>query len=322
MVNLLELREGERISNCLAIREFDDDHFLLMATRSGIVKKTVLSAYSRPMKGGIIAINLDDEDDLIDVRIVAEDDDVLLCSSQGRTIRFAQSDARSMGRATRGVRGISIPANDAVVGMVVADPAKSLLIVCENGYGKRTIIGPGALDDGEQDIVEGDVEDAGTVAAPAPETDLVDADGGSDDQGAEDEDASALARLTFRRQRRGGKGLRGIKTTQRNGDVVDILAVSDEDEVLMVTAGGKIQRIRACDISQIGRDTQGVRVIRLDEDDTLVSCAAIAGDQIEVADEAADDVATPDASADTDTPASEVESVPDATEDDPNDAQS
>ena len=322
VVNLLELREGERISNCLAIREFDDDHFLLMATRSGIVKKTVLSAYSRPMKGGIIAINLDDEDDLIDVRIVAEDDDVLLCSSQGRTIRFAQSDARSMGRATRGVRGISIPANDAVVGMVVADPAKSLLIVCENGYGKRTIIGPGALDDGEQDIVEGDVADAGTVAAPAPETDLVDADGGSDDQGAEDEDASALARLTFRRQRRGGKGLRGIKTTQRNGDVVDILAVSDEDEVLMVTAGGKIQRIRACDISQIGRDTQGVRVIRLDEDDTLVSCAAIAGDQIEVADEAADDVATPDASADTDTPASEVDSIPDATEDDPNDAQS
>ena len=176
--------------------------------------------------------------------------------------------------------------------MVVADPDKSLLIVCENGYGKRTLIGPGALP--EEDVSAADepsaadaveADEAADEALPTDADTTLDAD--SEDAGDEPADGSDVdvteARLTFRRQRRGGKGLRGIRATRRNGKVVDILAVSDDDEVLMVTAGGKIQRLRACDISQIGRDTQGVRVIRLDEGDTLVSCAAIAGQQIAAA---------------------------------------
>ncbi|MAG95039.1 MAG: DNA gyrase subunit A [Planctomycetaceae bacterium] len=251
LVNLLALQEGEDVATCLAVREFDDERFLIMATRNGTVKKTALSAYSRPKQGGIIAIKLDDDDALIDARIVRSGQDVLLSSASGMGIRFAESDARAMGRNTRGVRGISLSQDDYVVGMVIADEERKLLTVSENGYGKRTAFGSGDL--GSDDEVE---------------------------NGA-DESASLGGNAQYRRQKRGGKGLRDLKTTDRNGRVVDVIAVAENDEILMVTAGGKIQRVRAGDISVIGRNTQGVRVIRLDESDRLVSAARIPAEVME-----------------------------------------
>ncbi len=245
LVNLLQLQEGEGIANCFNVREFPDDKFLIIATRNGLVKKTALSAYGRPMKGGIIAIKLDDDDALIDARIVQDDDDVVLSTKTGMSIRFGHADARGMGRATRGVKGVTLVGDDKVVGMVVAERERFLLTVCEHGYGKRTPFGLGdSADEGADEVSSG---------------------------------------MRYRRQGRGGKGLRDIKTTDRNGQVVDVLSVSEDDEILMITSGGKIQRLRASDISVIGRNTQGVRVIRLDEGDSLVSCALISSGIMEEA---------------------------------------
>ncbi|MBM81764.1 MAG: DNA gyrase subunit A [Planctomycetaceae bacterium] len=272
LVNLLSLDEDEHVANCLNVREFDDQRFLIMATTNGTVKKTELAAYSRPKQGGIIAIKLDDDDALIDVQIVSPDEDVLLATTSGMAIRFSQADARSMGRATRGVRGIRLTKGDAVIGMVVADPEMALLTVCENGYGKRTRFGPGDVGDS--------VDDADAEV-----------DKNTDDTETTEETISSTAQ--YRRQGRGGKGVRDIRTTDRNGKGVDIVAVSEDDHVLMVTAGGKIQRIRAGDISQLGRNTQGVRIIRLDDDDKLVSMARIPA---EVADDE-DEIDSPDAEA-------------------------
>jgi len=272
LVNLLNTEPEERVSNCLAIREFDDDHFLIMATQNGIVKKTVLSAYERPWKSGLIAINLDDGDELIDVRCVGPGDDVVLGTAHGMSIRFSHEDARAMGRATRGVKGISLVKDDRVIGMVVPDVEMSLLTACENGYGKRTPFGPGET--------AGDAEDE-NGDQPAS------GDSADDDDG--DSAPAYSGNMQYRRQRRGGKGLRDIRTTERNGQVIDILAVADDDEVLMITAFGKIQRVRAKDVSQVGRNTQGVRIIRLDENDKLVCLARIPAEiSVEEADESTD----------------------------------
>ena len=248
LVNVIALEDGERISNCFSVREFPDDKFLMIATRKGIVKKTALSAYGRPMKGGIIAIRLDDDDALVDVRILEGDQDVVISTSGGMAIRFNHEDARPMGRATRGVKGINLAEGTEVVGMVVAEIDRTLLTVCEKGYGKRTPFGSGVT-------------------------------AGSED----DESESSSSSASYRRQKRGGKGLRDIKTTDRNGSVVDAMAVADDDEVLIVTAKGKIQRLRAADISTIGRNTQGVRIMKLDDGDTIASCARIASEDIEEA---------------------------------------
>ena len=256
LVNLLNLSDDERVQDCIDVREFDGEHFLLMATQQGIVKKTALSAYSRPMKGGIIAIKLEEDDRLIDVVKVAAGQDVVLSTSTGMTIRFSESDARPMGRNTMGVKGISLSAGDTVVGMVVADESMTLLTVCEHGYGKRTPFGAAELETGTEDDTS---ETAGETA-------------GDDDEASASSNSSGMR---YRRQRRGGKGLRDIKTTDRNGPVIGILAVQDGDDILMMSATGKIQRIRAVDINVIGRNTQGVRVMRLDEDDKLVSVARI-----------------------------------------------
>jgi len=245
LANVITLNEGEGIANCFNVREFPEDKFLMIATRKGIVKKTALSAYGRPMKGGIIAIRLDEDDELIDVRILEGDQDVVLSTSGGMSIRFSHEDARPMGRATRGVKGISLGSDEYVVGMVVAEAERTLLTVCELGYGKRTPFGTG--------VSFGDEEETNA-------------------------DLTVSSSAQYRRQKRGGKGLRDIKTTSRNGKVVDVLSVIDDDEVLMITAMGKIQRLKASDISTIGRNTQGVRVIRLGDGDSLVSCAVIAKD--------------------------------------------
>lgn len=270
LVNLLNLQEGEKVFNCLAVREFDEVRQVVMATRNGTIKKTALSEYSRPKSGGIIAIRLEEGDALIDVVLVSPGEDLLLATANGMAIRFSQEDARSTGRATYGVKGIDLGQGDYVVGMVVADPEMDLLTACENGYGKRTPFGPPELEGVEEN---GDAAETATEPAEPP------AEG---TEGPVDLVGEVLKSSTsFRRQRRGGKGLRNIRTTERNGKVVDIIGVRAEDEVLMVTAGGIIQRIRARDISRIGRNTQGVRIIRPDEGDKLVSLARVPPEEIE-----------------------------------------
>jgi DNA gyrase subunit A len=288
LVNMVQLQEGEKIFNCLAVREFDEVRQLLMATRSGIVKKTPLSAYSRPQKGGIIAIKLDEGDELIDVVIVSPKDDVLLATANGMSIRFAQSDARSMGRNTRGVKGIKLKKGDQVVGMVVAHPEMDLLSVSEKGYGKRTPFGAmeevpeAAIPESEGQGTEPPADEAEPEEElEAPVAEAEEAEG--EEEAAEGDEDALRSNLSYRRQRRGGMGIRSMRTSERNGPVVDVIAVSEEDEVLMVTAGGKIQRVRAREIRQIGRNTQGVTIIRLEEGDSLVSLARVPSEEIKAA---------------------------------------
>ena len=269
LVNLLSLDEGEEVENCIAAREFGDDYFLVMATRNGIVKKTALSEYSRPRTGGLIAIKLKEGDELVDVVIVGPGDDVLLATATGMAIRFPHTKARAMGRAAAGVRGVKLTKGDELVGIVVAKPDMQLLSACEHGYGKRTPFGLGGSVPETDDVSDSDVDDASADAVEA------EADEGDSEEGSE------RSNFSYRSQNRGGKGLRDIRTTARNGRVVDILAVEDGDEVLMVTTGGKIQRLRVTDISVVGRNTQGVRIIRLDDDDALASMARIPGEIIE-----------------------------------------
>lgn len=239
IVNLLRLEEGEQIADCRAVRDFDlPGHFMMMATQDGLVKKTPLEAYSRPKKGGIIAIKLRDGDELVDVVITKPGDEVVLSTANGMSIRFNEADARSMGRNTSGVKGISLGEGDKLVGMVVANPESTLLTACENGFGKRTLFG----------------------ASTASEAETA-------------EDTASTAR--YRTQRRGGKGVRDIKTTKRNGKVIGIVRATDDDEILMMTARGKIQRVRASDINTIGRNTQGVRIMSLDEGDFLAAVVRV-----------------------------------------------
>lgn len=243
IVNLLNLEADEKVAECLAVRDFDQEgYYVVMATRSGLVKKTPLEQYSRPKRGGIIAIKLREGDELVDAAVVGPNDEVILVTAKGMAIRFRESDARPMGRNTSGVKGISLLAGDRVVGMVVADPDASLLTVCENGYGKRTSFGPNAILDGAE---------------------------------AEDSDEEIGSSARYRTQKRGGKGLRDIRTSERNGEVIGIARVTDEDEIFMMTGKGKIQRIKAADISVIGRNTQGVRIMNVDQGDQLVAVVRV-----------------------------------------------
>lgn len=265
IVNLLNLEEGEGIAGCLAVRDFSQEgHFLIMATRNGLVKKTPLDAYGRPKRGGIIAIKLREDDELIDIAIAKTGDEIVLETAQGMAIRFNQADARPMGRNTSGVKGITLQNDDYLVGMVVADPEATLLTVCEYGYGKRTKFG-------RNDAIEGAEE-------------------------AESDEVASGSR--YRTQRRGGKGLRDIKTTERNGRVIGIARVDDDDEVLMMTTRGKIQRTAVREISTIGRNTQGVRIMSLDQGDTVVAVVPVPPEENESPDAnlettAADNDATP-----------------------------
>jgi len=276
IVNLLNLAEGEKIAECLAIRDFNKDgHFLMMVTRKGLIKKSPLEDYSRPKRGGIIAIKLREDDEVVDVVITKPGDEVVLATSKGMAIRFSESDARPMGRNTSGVKGISLLSGDKLVGMVVADPEATMLTVCEKGYGKRTFFGPNAA------VLEG-----------APPADDENGDGGAEvsdtppeasdvAEGAEDEEGDESTSGTrYRTQRRGGKGVRDIKTTARNGNVIGVCRVVDGDEVLMMTARGKIQRIAAKEINTIGRNTQGVRIMSLDDEDSLVAVVPVPLDEL------------------------------------------
>jgi len=220
IVNLLSIGSKERIAAMLRIRDFDDTHNIMMCTRKGIVKKSALSAYSHPRRGGIIAIRIDNDDTLESVKLTNGDDDVLLVTRHGMSIRFNEKNCRTMGRATRGVRGIRLRKGDRVIDMeVVDDENTSVLVLTENGYGKRTTFSE------------------------------------------------------WRVQRRGGKGVITIKTTERNGKVVSSFTVRDADEIVMITESGQLVRTRAGEFREIGRNTQGVRASRLSNGDKLV-CAA------------------------------------------------
>ncbi len=163
VVNLLNLAEDEKIADCRAVRDFDKpDHYLMMATRGGLVKKTELKAYSRPLKSGIIAIKLKEDDELVDVAITKPGDEIILATAHGMAIRFNEADARPMGRNTSGVKGIKLGKDDYLVGMVVADPEATLLTACEKGYGKRTPFGPNASpEDGEPASAGGELSAGG-----------------------------------------------------------------------------------------------------------------------------------------------------------------
>ena len=303
IVNLLNLEKDEKIAECLAVRDFDQEgYYVVMATRSGLVKKTPLEQYSRPKRGGIIAIKLRDGDELVEAKVVGPRDEVILVTAGGMAIRFRESDARPMGRNTSGVKGIKLVGDDYVVGMVVADPNATLLTVCENGYGKRTYFGPNA-DDAVADETMGESESDDEPSDVEDES--------ADDDGAENETgdgASSASGARYRTQKRGGKGLRDIRTSDRNGKVIGIARVDEGDEIFMMTAKGKIQRIAAGDINVIGRNTQGVRIMNVDDGDSLIAVVRVpaeeeseAGEEVAVVAEGGEEVAT-------ETPAAEPES--------------
>ncbi|HEX5447280.1 MAG TPA: DNA gyrase C-terminal beta-propeller domain-containing protein, partial [Pirellulales bacterium] len=174
-------------------------------------------------------------------------------------------DARPMGRNTSGVKGITLTSGDELVGMVVAEPEATLLTVCANGYGKRTTFGPNS----PAEVAE----EAEQTDDTTDEIEIAAADEAVEEPEEEGDDGGSGRR--YRTQRRGGKGLRDIKTTDRNGPVVSVVSVSDDDELLMITARGKLQRTAVNEISVIGRNTQGVRIMSLDEGDTLAAAVRV-----------------------------------------------
>jgi DNA gyrase subunit A len=261
IANVLSLRPEEKISSVIPVRHFEPDRHLLMATRRGIVKKTPLEDYSRPRGGGIIGISLDEGDALIDVALVRSGDEVVLSTRHGMAIRFDEADARAMGRPARGVKGITLVGDDEVVGMVVTDPDGFLLTVCENGYGKRTPFGANTA--GEADEAEAE--------EPADEP----ADADEPAEGEEPRDRSAMR---YRKQRRGGKGVRDIRTSERNGPVVGITAVREGDDIMLITVQGMVNRTHVNEIRVVGRNTQGVRVMNLNEGDKVASLAKVANE--------------------------------------------
>jgi DNA gyrase subunit A len=221
IVNLLRLDQDEFVTTFIPIKEFDDKHFLIMATKKGVVKKTNLAAYSRPRAGGIIALRLDNGDELIMVRMTDNTQDIILGTRAGLAIRFSEIQVRAMGRGARGVRGIRLNKDDRVVGMEVVKEEATVLAVTENGYGKRT------------------------------------------------------KHTSYRVQSRGGKGVINIQTSKRNGPVVGIKMVDSDDGLMIVTAQGIIIQSLTQDIRIVGRNTQGVRLIRLRPEDKVVSVARI-----------------------------------------------
>ncbi len=287
LVNLLNFGDGEKVAECLAVRDFKlPDHFLMMVTRTGLVKKTALAQYGRPMKGGIIAIKLREDDELVEVVVTRAGDELVLSTARGMAIRFGETDARPMGRNTSGVKGIKLGADDHLVGMVVADPEATLLTVCAKGYGKRTFFGPNSPASGEGPPADGD--EAELPGAGAPEAELAEAETHEADtelpeapaEDETDDESGGSSGNRYRTQRRGGKGLRDIKTTDRNGPVVSVVDVRDDDEVLVMTARGKLQRFIAGEISVIGRNTQGVRIMSLDDGDTVAAVVRVPRDAI------------------------------------------
>ncbi|HII71153.1 TPA: DNA gyrase subunit A, partial [Candidatus Woesearchaeota archaeon] len=224
IVNMIRLDKDEKIKAFVPVRQFDDQHYLIMCTGSGTIKKTSLESFSRPRRGGIKAINVNEGDELVEVVLTDGTMNVIIATSNGMAVRFSENDARPMGRSAAGVRGISLKGDDKVIGMVIAEDERTLLTVTENGYGKRTAV---------------------------PEYRLI---------------------------KRGGVGVKNIICSERNGKVVAIRSVSDDDELMLISQTGIIIRTPAKQISVIGRVTQGVRIMKLDDGDRLVDAAKLVND--------------------------------------------
>ena len=223
IVNLFPLTEGEKVNAVLPVKEYDDKHFVFLATSLGTVKKTPLSQFSNPREKGIIAVELDDGDHLIGAAITEGKHDVMLFSDAGKAVRFEEADVRPMGRQARGVRGMKIAEGQRVISMLVADSeTQTVLTATENGFGKRT----------------------------------------------------AIAEYT--RHGRGTQGMIAIQTTARNGKVVGAVLVGDEDEIMLISTGGVLIRTSVKQIREMGRSTQGVRLIDLDEGTKLAGVERVA----------------------------------------------
>ncbi|RLF33363.1 MAG: DNA gyrase subunit A [Thermoplasmata archaeon] len=218
IINLLpRLEEGEKVKTAIPIPEFDDNHYLVFATKNGLIKKTVLSAYRHIRVNGIKAIRLDENDELINTELSDGNRIIMMASSGGQAVRFSEKEIRPMGRITRGVIGMRLKKEDTVVAMAVVDEEGSLLTITENGFGKRT---------------------------PIEE---------------------------YRKTHRGSKGVRTIVTNKRNGRVIFVSQVSEDDEILLTSKQGMNVRIPVRDIREQGRNTMGVRIMRLNEGDKVVS---------------------------------------------------
>ncbi|MDM8538142.1 DNA gyrase subunit A [Desulfobacterales bacterium HSG17] len=222
IVNLLNFEQDEKLTTVLAVPAFEPGSYIMMATKNGLVKKTDIMAYSRPRVGGIIALNLNEGDELITARITDGNYNAFLCSASGKSIRFHESGIRPTGRTSKGVRGIRLVKDDILVGMEVLSHGQTLFAATENGYGKRTLI---------------------------------------------DE---------YPVQKRGGKGVITIKTSERNGKVVAILLVDEENDLMLMTDRGKLIRMPIRSISVISRNTQGVKLIGMDASERVIGAARLA----------------------------------------------
>jgi DNA gyrase subunit A len=271
IANVLSLAENEKITSIVPVREFTENQFLLMATRQGTVKKTELMAYSNVRAGGVIGLTLDEGDELIDVALTKPGDEIILSTQKGMAIRFRESNARPMGRTARGVRGIKLGKDDVIVGMVVADPEGLLLTVCENGYGKRTPFGVNTA------TPEGETEADDDSGGSEPEIVLEPESENGDGEGESESDPSGMR---YRLQRRGGKGVKDVKVTAKNGKVIGITTVRDGDEIMLITKDGMVTRSKVDAIRIVGRNTQGVKVMNLNDGDKIVSVAKIAPDTV------------------------------------------
>ena len=229
VINLLEKDKDENITAFVAVKEFTDAHYLVMATQQGTIKKTVLSAYGNVRKGGINAINLNKNDKLIEVKMTDGTNDIVLGTRNGFAIRFNEKDVRDMGRTATGVRGVKLGKDDKVVGLLVIKRQGTILVVTEKGYGKRS-----------------DIND-------------------------------------YRITRRGGKGVITVKTSDKVGKMISLMEVQDNDELVIISTHGMVIRQSVKDLRVMGRNTQGVRVIRLNEKDGIADIAKVISEDEEEA---------------------------------------
>ena len=226
IVNLIGCDPGERVEAFVSVKNFDDDHYIVMCTKNGIVKKTVLSAYGNPRKGGIYAIDIRDNDKLIEARITNGEHDILLGTHEGKSIRFSENNIRPSGRKTMGVKGITLSSSDDyVVGMLVVRREGTVLVATEKGYGKRTEV------------------------------------------------------IQYRTQTRAGKGVLTMRCTDKTGKMVNIMEVVDSDDLIVITNSGVLMRQPISEIRAIGRVTQGVRLVKLDEGTTISSITRVLSEE-------------------------------------------
>ena len=274
IANVLSLKEGEKISSVIPVRRFDAESCLMLVTKNGLVKKTALEKYSRPKSGGIIGIALEEADALVSVVHTKPGDEIVLSTRLGMAIRFAEADVRPMGRDTYGVKGINLGEGDLVIGMVVTDPIGALLTVCENGYGKRTPFGANLAEEPEEDENEPESPLAGRASDGPEETPSLARPAN------EEETDETRSGMRYRKQRRGGKGLRDIRASDRNGPVVGVASVREDDDIMLITVQGMVNRTHIREIRMIGRNTQGVRLMNLNDGDKIASVAKVAQEDI------------------------------------------